>query len=76
MANQTDPVRWEMHMRTLLTAAVLGLWALPVATAQLSPDDAGKHLGETATVCGVVGPPSSTPIRDHGRRSSIAPVIG
>lgn len=33
---------------------LLGLWALPAAAAELSPEEASKHLGETATVCGVV----------------------
>jgi hypothetical protein len=37
-----------------LVPAVLGLWALPAAAAELNPEDASKHIGETATVCGVV----------------------
>lgn len=36
-----------------LAPAVLGLWALPAA-AELSPEDASRHIGETETVCGVV----------------------
>jgi hypothetical protein len=32
----------------------LGLWALPASAAELSPEDASKHIGETATVCGEV----------------------
>jgi hypothetical protein len=39
----------------LLTAAIaIGLWALPAGAATLSPDDAAKHIGQTATVCGLV----------------------
>ena len=41
---------------TRLTAAsaVFGLWALPTSAATLAPGDAVSHIGETATVCGVV----------------------
>ena len=39
----------------LLTAsAVLGLWATLAGAAELRPEDAVRHSGETATVCGVV----------------------
>ena len=34
--------------------ACFGLWALPATAAELRPEDASKHIGETATVCGVV----------------------
>ena len=34
--------------------AALGLWALSANAASVSPEDAPKHVGETATVCGVV----------------------
>jgi hypothetical protein len=34
--------------------AVFGLWAFPATAATLSPEDAASHIGETATVCGVV----------------------
>jgi hypothetical protein len=37
-----------------LALVLLGLWALPAAAAELSPEEASKHIGETATVCGVV----------------------
>ena len=37
-----------------LSLFVLGLWALPAGAAELSPEDASKHIGETTTVCGVV----------------------
>jgi hypothetical protein len=43
-----------MNKATLLAAAALGLWALPSGGASLSPDDAASHVGQTATVCGVV----------------------
>jgi DNA/RNA endonuclease YhcR with UshA esterase domain len=38
----------------LTVAALLGLWSFPVAATSISPEDAVRHIGETATVCGVV----------------------
>jgi hypothetical protein len=35
-------------------AAALGLWALLSNAASLAPDDAANHVGQNATVCGVV----------------------
>jgi hypothetical protein len=32
----------------------LVLWALPINAGTLAPGDAAGHIGETATVCGVV----------------------
>jgi hypothetical protein len=44
-----------MNKATLLAAAIaLGLWAFPVSAASVSPDEAASHIGQTATVCGVV----------------------
>ncbi len=44
-----------MNSATLLAAsAVVGLWAPAAGAADLRPEDAAKHIGETATVCGVV----------------------
>jgi len=40
--------------RLVAASAVLGLWAFPTAAAPLNPEDAAAHVGETATVCGVV----------------------
>ena len=40
--------------KLFVTSAVLGLWALPADAASLSPEDAAGHVGETATVCGMV----------------------
>lgn len=37
-----------------LAAAILILWTFPAAAAELGPEDASKHVGEVATVCGVV----------------------
>ena len=37
-----------------LSFLVLALWAFPARAAELSPEEASKHVGETATVCGVV----------------------
>jgi hypothetical protein len=38
----------------LIAPAVVGLWATSVGAANLRPEDAVSHIGETATVCGVV----------------------
>ena len=44
-----------MNQEKLLTAsAVVGLWGTSVGAADLRPEDAVRHIGETATVCGVV----------------------
>src|SRR5438093_2535601 len=44
-----------MNPARLLTAsAVVGLWATSAGAAELRPEDAIRHIGETATVCGVV----------------------
>ena len=43
-----------MRLMRLLPATVFGLWAFPTAAATLSPEEAASHIGETATVCGVV----------------------
>ncbi len=40
--------------RLVVLAAVLGLGALPAAAADVPAEDAAHHVGETATVCGVV----------------------
>jgi hypothetical protein len=39
--------------RLLAASAVLGLWAASADAADLRPEDAVGHIGETATVCGV-----------------------
>lgn len=46
--NRGRPRGWR------LVPAMLALWTLPAAAAELSPEEASKHLGETAMVCGVV----------------------
>jgi len=38
----------------LAAAAAFGQWALPSSAATLTPEDAAKHIGQKATVCGVV----------------------
>jgi DNA/RNA endonuclease YhcR with UshA esterase domain len=44
-----------MNTAKLLTAlAAFSLWALPANAATMSAEDAAHHLGETATVCGMV----------------------
>jgi len=44
-----------MNIARLLTAsAVVGLWATSAGAVDLRPEDAVRHIGETATVCGVV----------------------
>jgi hypothetical protein len=40
--------------RLLTASAVFGSWAFSTMAAPLSPEDAAGHIGETATVCGVV----------------------
>ena len=35
-------------------SAVIGLWAFSAGAADLLPEDAVRHIGETATICGVV----------------------
>jgi hypothetical protein len=40
--------------RLLAASAVVGLWASAAGVADLRPEDAVRHMGETATVCGVV----------------------
>src|SRR6266436_4391859 len=40
--------------RLLAASAVVGLWSFSTMAAPLSPEEAAGHIGETATVCGVV----------------------
>ncbi len=40
--------------KTIAASAVLVLWALSVSAADLRAEDAAQHVGDTATVCGVV----------------------
>jgi hypothetical protein len=40
--------------RLLIASAVFGSWAFSAMAAPLNPEDAADHIGETATVCGVV----------------------
>jgi hypothetical protein len=40
--------------RLLAASAVIGLWATAASAADLRPEDAVRHIGKTATVCGVV----------------------
>jgi DNA/RNA endonuclease YhcR with UshA esterase domain len=37
-----------------VASAILGLWGLPISAETLSPGDARSHIGESATVCGIV----------------------
>jgi DNA/RNA endonuclease YhcR with UshA esterase domain len=41
-------------MRLLAASAVFGVWSSATTAAPLSPEGAAGHIGETATVCGVV----------------------
>jgi len=46
---------FAMNPARLLTAsAAIGLWVTSAGAAELRPEDAVGHIGETATVCGVV----------------------
>lgn len=38
----------------MFTATALALWTLAAQAANVAPEDAAKHVGETATVCGTV----------------------
>jgi DNA/RNA endonuclease YhcR with UshA esterase domain len=40
--------------RLLVAWAVYGLWDFSALAAPLNPEDAARHIGEIATVCGVV----------------------
>jgi hypothetical protein len=40
--------------KMIAAVAIFELWALPLCAADLSPEDAAHHVGETATVCGLV----------------------
>ena len=40
--------------RLLIASAVFGSWPFSTLAASLNPQDAAGHIGETATVCGVV----------------------
>ncbi len=40
--------------RLLVASAVFGSWGFSTIAATLSPEDAAGHIGETATVCGIV----------------------
>ncbi len=40
--------------KTIAASAVFALWAFSVRAADLRAEDAARHVGETATVCGVV----------------------
>jgi hypothetical protein len=50
--------------RLLAASAVVGLWAFSANAADLRPEDAPSHIGETATVCGVV---ASAKFEAHAR---------
>jgi hypothetical protein len=41
-------------IRLLAASAIFGVWAFATTAATLSPENAAGHIGETATVCGVV----------------------
>ena len=50
--------------RLLAVFAAIGLWAYSASAADLRPEDAASHIGETATVCGVV---ASAKFEAHAR---------
>src|SRR5262245_18162111 len=43
-----------MNPARLLLASAVGLWASSVDAEDLRPEEAVRHIGEAATVCGVV----------------------
>lgn len=64
-------------MKTLILAAVL--FATPAFAATYTPTEAAKHVGETATVAGVVSvyaPPSGIIFIDMGGAGRTAPFSG
>jgi hypothetical protein len=40
--------------RLLVLTAVFRVWAFPTIATPLTPEDAANHIGEIATICGVV----------------------
>lgn len=40
--------------KSIAALAAFALWAAPIDAAELSDEDAAHHVGETATVCGIV----------------------
>jgi hypothetical protein len=55
-----------MNPARLLTAsAVVGLWATLADAADLRPEDAVSHIGETATVCGVASAMFEANVQDQ-----------
>jgi DNA/RNA endonuclease YhcR with UshA esterase domain len=40
--------------KLVVSCAAFGLWSLSAGAATLGPEDAAGHVGETATICGVV----------------------
>ena len=51
----------------LVASAAVGLWTYSASAADLRPEDAASHIGETATVCGVVASAKFKPTRGRGR---------
>jgi len=56
--------RRTSDIKLLAASAVAGLWAFSANAADLRPEDAAGHIGETATVCGVV---ASAKFEAHAR---------
>jgi len=50
--------------RLFVASTVVGLWAFSANAADLRPEDAASHIGETATVCGMV---ASAKFEAHAR---------
>jgi hypothetical protein len=58
-------------MKLLVASAIFGSWAFSTIAAPLSPEDAAGHIGETATVCGVVA--WGMPAQHSRQKSTLAP---
>ena len=41
-------------VRLLITSMALALWTVGARAATLAPEEAAKHVGENATICGLV----------------------
>jgi len=50
--------------RLLAASLAVGLWAFSANATDLRPEDAASHIGETATVCGMV---ASAKFEAHAR---------
>jgi hypothetical protein len=53
-AKSVPTISASVRRMTATASAVVGLWATSAGATDLRPEDAVRHIGETATVCGLV----------------------